>query len=124
MTWWRERSGTVVMVVALFVLLNDPVDRLLPVPMPALEPGPRTTWLADVPWRDGRPDHAAGIDAGDAERLAAGAEGREALQRIMAEQEGGVALAPYLLGLELGPVGKSSADQRLLVHLVTGDVTG
>lgn len=52
------------MVLAVLFILNDPIDRLLPVPAPALRAGPDTTWDAAVTVRDGQADWTAAIEAG------------------------------------------------------------
>lgn len=120
MTWWRQHGGTVAMCAALWVVFNDPIARWLPVPMPELEPGPRTTWLADPPMRQGLPDYAAAIDAEDAERLAAGAEARDLLEQILAAAEDGTTLGAYLEGLEVGPDGRGDAAGTRAVAALAG----
>ena len=54
------------MVGALLLIFNDPMDRLLPVPVPALVPGPTTTWDPAVVLADGRLDWDAAGEAGRA----------------------------------------------------------
>ena len=52
------------MVGAVLLILNDPIDRLLPAGAPALQPGPTTTWDPLVVATDGRIDWQAAREAG------------------------------------------------------------
>jgi len=53
----------------IWLITTDPVEKLLPVPMPDLIAGPETTRLDGVVIRDGIPDFASVIDARDHARL-------------------------------------------------------
>ncbi len=124
MGWWQERGGTVMMVAGLWLIMSDPIDRWLPVPMPALMPGPTTTWLPG----EGVPDYGAAIDAPQAERIAAGRPVAMALLEETRRVVDGQSLADFLGSIRIGPADAQSTvdtgveEQRGVVALTRGDI--
>lgn len=126
-----NRSGVMELLLwggLIWIVTADPVEYLLPVPMPELVAGPETTRLDDVPVVDGVPDYAAVMDARNQDLLhhptnalgpIAAAVGT--LRWTPAERE---AIAPWLMGrqeqraaplLVPDPPADASKDDRDLV---------
>lgn len=110
MAFWREHGGTVLTIAVVVMVVFRPVDRLLPVPMPVLEPGPRTTWLPEVEVEDGRLRLAKMIDPADVRQQAKESAASRALFAALGAQQDGRSLAEFLDSQTVGSKGDGKAS--------------